>query len=107
MSKSVFIQELVREDDGRWRMAIGEVGSAEILSNEMFPLGTQAPYGFTIEEEMIQHDPEIGHFYLAGVTEETVQAMEQGFADAFRKCKLSLGAGARGRDGADLVQGDG
>lgn len=83
MSKSMFIQELVQEGD-RWRMAIGEVGSPQELHNQMYPLGTMAPYGVTIEEEMIQYDPVIGHFYLKGITEEAVRAMEPGFSAAFR-----------------------
>lgn len=83
MSKSMFIQELVQAGD-RWRMAIGEVGSPQELYNQMYPLGTMAPYGVTIEEEMIQYDPVIGHFYLNGITEEAVRAMEPGFSEAFR-----------------------
>lgn len=84
MSKSVFIQELVRDGD-RWRMSIREVGSTEELWREMYPLGARAPQGVTIEEEMIQLDPElIGHFFISGLTEQAVVAMEQGFAAAFR-----------------------
>jgi hypothetical protein len=83
MSKSVFIHELVQEGD-RWRMSIGEVGSTEELYREMYPLGTMAPYGVTIEEEMVQYDPVIGHFYIKGITEDAVRAMEPGFSEAFR-----------------------
>jgi len=97
MSKSVFIQELVPEGD-RWRMSIGEVGSPEILRHEMYPPGHMAPHGLTIEEEMIQHDPEIGHFFIAGVTEQAVLAMEQGFAQAFRN------AGVRDRPADGMVR---
>jgi hypothetical protein len=89
--KSIFIEELVREGD-RWRMSIGEVGSADELWREMYPAATTAPHGVTIEEEMIQHEPRmIGHFFIGGITEDAVSAMEEGFAEAFRAAGFSGG----------------
>ena len=83
MSKSEFIQELVRDGD-RWRMSIGEVSSTDMLWREMYQTSS-TPYGVTIAEEMIQTEPHvIGHFFIGGITEEAVQLMEPGFAEAFR-----------------------
>ena len=90
--KSVFIRELVKEGD-RWRMSIGEVGSVDELWRELYQMTSTAPYGVTITEEMIQTEPElIGNFFIGGVTEQAVQAMEQGFADAFRSAGFKEGA---------------
>ena len=84
MSKSLFIRDLAVAD-GRWRISIGEIQSKEELWHEMYPPGTSPPYGVTVEEEMVQYEPEvIGHFFLNGITEEAIAAMEPGFADAFR-----------------------
>src|SRR5262245_28714869 len=91
MSKSVFIQELVR-DGARWRMSIREVGTPEELWHEMYPSGSMVPHGVTIDEEMIQTDPElIGHFFISGLTEEAVLSMETGFAAAFRDAGFKEG----------------
>lgn len=91
VSKSVFIQELARDGD-RWRMSIGEVGSTDALWRELFPMGTTPPYGVTIGEEMVQTEPRlIGHFFIGGVTEQAVQAMEQGYAEAFRSAGFTDG----------------
>lgn len=90
VSKSVFIQELVRDGE-RWRMSIGEVSSTDALWRELYPTGSP-PYGVTVTEEMTQTEPEvIGHFFIGGVTEQAVQAMEQGFADAFRNAGFKDG----------------
>ena len=84
MSKSLFIRELVREGE-RWRLSIGEVQSTDELWHEIYPPGTLAPYGVTIEEEMIQYEPDvIGPFFLDGITPQAISAMEPGFAQAFR-----------------------
>jgi hypothetical protein len=92
VSKSVFIQELVRDGD-RWRMSIGEVGSTDALWRELYPMGTTPPYGVTIAEEMVQTEPHlIGHFFIGGVNGQAVQAMEQGYAEAFRAAGFTDGA---------------
>jgi hypothetical protein len=90
--KSVFIRELVKEGE-RWRMSIGEVGSVDELWRELYEMPSTAPYGVTITEEMTQTEPElIGNFFIGGVTEQAVQAMEQGFAEAFRNAGFHGGA---------------
>jgi hypothetical protein len=84
MSKSLFIQELARDGE-RWRLSIGEVQSTDELWHAIYPPGTLAPYGVTFEEEMVQYEPEVvGHFFLHGITPEAIEAMEPGFAQAFR-----------------------
>jgi hypothetical protein len=81
----MLVQELVADGDA-WRMSILEIGTSQYLMMAMWPNSPGPPYGVTITEEIIITEPNlIGTFFIRGLTGEAVDAMEPGFAEAFRQ----------------------